>query len=72
MSVTDSITDKSLITGLPLIDSMYPSSNLLKQYTHLNIGSAYLIKINPDNMDYKPNENNLGKDFILVWGDNIG
>ena len=45
--------------------------NLLEQYSYLNIGSAYIVKIDKTlDMDI-PNEYNLGTDFVLVWSDTI-
>lgn len=69
MTLTDDITGKMLIDSIPLISGVYPSANLLEQYTYLNIGSAVLVKVNPDNPDVAPNGNNLGTDFKLIWGD---
>jgi len=71
MSITDDLTGEMLISGLPLIAGQYPSANLLSQYTYLQIGSACMVKINPDNPDDMPNGNNLGTDFLLVWGDTL-
>ncbi|EPS48985.1 hypothetical protein CFSAN002367_17888 [Clostridium botulinum CFSAN002367] len=56
---------EDLIHSLPLVCGL----NLLEQYSYLNIGSAYIVKLNPNLMEDNPNEFNLGKDFILVWGD---
>jgi len=71
MSLTDDITGKRLINALPLISGEYPSANLLDQYSFLNIGSAVIVKTNPDNSDTAPNDKNLGTDFKLLWGDNF-
>ncbi|QDY27251.1 phage baseplate plug family protein [Clostridium botulinum] len=64
MDLKDS-DDQDLIHSLPLVCGL----NLLEQYSYLNIGSAYIVKLNPNLMEDNPNEFNLGKDFILVWGD---
>lgn len=45
--------------------------NLLEQYSYLNIGSAYIVKVDKTlDMDI-PNEYNIGSDFVLVWGDTV-
>lgn len=71
MEIIDDITNKQLVSSIPLITGVYPSANLLEQYSYLNIGSACLIKINPDNNDESANDENLNTDFALVWGDTI-
>ncbi|EHN17018.1 phage baseplate plug family protein [Clostridium sporogenes] len=64
MDLKDS-SGEDLIHSLPLVCGL----NLLEQYSYLNIGSAYIAKLNPNLTEDNPNEFNLGKDFILVWGD---
>ena len=71
ISVADTVTSEMLIANIPLLAGIYPSANLLEQWEHLRIGSAIIVKINPDNTDDAPNANNLGIDFVLVWGDNL-
>jgi hypothetical protein len=65
LDVYDS-TNTSLIVSLNLVCGL----NLLEQYSYLNIGSAYLVKIDTTLADDNPNEYNLGSSFQLVWGDN--
>ena len=72
MTITDDLSGETLIANLPLIAGQYPSANLLEQYAYLRIGSACLVKTNPDNPDDMPNDTNLGTDFVLVWGDTLG
>ncbi|CAI3574414.1 MULTISPECIES: phage baseplate plug family protein [Bacillota] len=54
-----------LINSIPLVCG----SNLLEQYSYLNIGSAYIVKTDTNISGDKPNDKNLGSTFILVWGD---
>jgi hypothetical protein len=68
MRVTDAATGKTLIDALPLITGDYPAGDLLKQYQHLRIGSAYVIN-NGYALDY-PDDTSLGTGFSLLWGDN--
>jgi hypothetical protein len=55
----------SLIVSLNLVCGL----NLLEQYSYLNIGSAYIYKVDNSLFDDIPNEYNIGSDFYLVWGD---
>lgn len=71
LSISHGVSGERLVTNMPLISSEYPSANLLQQWEHLRIGSAVIVKVNPDNQDFAPNGDNLGVDFVLVWGDNL-
>ena len=71
LSVSNAITSKMFISDLVLLAGEYPAANILEQWGHLRIGSAVVVKINPDNRDDAPNAYNLGTDFVLVWGDNL-
>lgn len=64
LDISDS-KNNSLIVSLNLICGV----NLLEQYSYLEIGSAYIVKIDKSISDDIPNEYNLGTDFILLWGD---
>lgn len=66
------IADKSgntLIDGVPLVSGSYPAANLLRQYQYLNIGSAYIVPVS-DNQIGRPDFDELGADYYLVWSDN--
>lgn len=63
MNIADKDGNK-LLSGIPLLVGY----NLLRQYKYLNIGSAYMAKI--DNItDENANSSNLGTSFQLLWGD---
>ena len=64
MDLSDS-SKTPLVNSIPLVCGL----NILEQYSYLNIGSAYIVKIDPNIVSDRPDEYNLGKDFILVWGD---
>jgi hypothetical protein len=64
MSISDA-NQNLLVQGIPLVTGL----NLLRQYQYLGIGSIYLINTTGVDIDY-PNNNDLGSDFHLVWGDN--
>jgi hypothetical protein len=71
MSLTGDVTGEMLIDSIPLIAGRYPSANILGQYAFLGIGSAVIVKTNPDNPAFTPDETNLGTEFQLVWSDTI-
>lgn len=72
MTVSDGSTDEILAANVPLLRGVYPSSNLLSMYAYAEIGSAYIIPIGDavQRID-EPNADNLGIEFLLVWGDTI-
>lgn len=57
-----------LADSIPLLSGEEPVDNLLAQYAYMGIGSAFIINVSGINSD-KPDDTNLGSDFILVWGD---
>jgi len=68
MDITDSVTNESLLTGIPLVTGQYPSANMLGQFAYLGIGSAYVIPTASTSADW-PDDTNLGTEFVLVWSD---
>ncbi len=54
-----------LVNSLPLVCGL----NILEQYSYLKIGSAYIHKLEPNLIEDRPNEYNLGTSYALVWGD---
>ncbi len=67
LSVSDS-AGNLLVDSVPLITGWYPAANLLAQHQYLKIGSAYILNAGNSKVDY-PGRNNLGSDFVLLWGD---
>lgn len=67
MSVTDA-SNTLLLDGVPVITGQYPAANILGQYQHLGIGSAYLVPVSSVLAD-NPDFDSLGSDFVLVWSD---
>jgi hypothetical protein len=67
MRITDPATKIILIDSVPLVCGQGKALNILSQYEHFGIGSAYLINMGVAT-DY-PDSTNLGTDFILVWED---
>jgi len=69
MALTDDLTGVMLINSVPLFAGVYPAANLLEQYAYMNIGSAYVVKVNPDVIEENPNAETLGSGFKLYWSD---
>ena len=68
-----SIADQNstmLVDSIPLLTGTWPAANILQQYQYLGIGSAYIINLGTAVADY-PSLNDLGTNFLLVWGDNV-
>lgn len=59
-----------LIDSLPLLTGEHYSSDILKPYRYLGLGSAVVINIGDATLDY-PDSTTLGVNFILVWGDTL-
>lgn len=71
MSVADGKTNTPLLDAVPLVTGEFPAANLLEQYEYLGIGSAFVVPV--DSLSYGiPSLENLGADYVLVWGDTIG
>lgn len=66
MTILNPDTDDIILDSIPLL----PSLNILAQYSYLRIGSAVLVNVSKMQAEY-PTGNNLGTDFILVWGDTV-
>jgi len=66
LDISDS-SNNNLIVSINLICGL----NLLEQYSYLNIGSAYIAKIDNSFSEDSPNEYNLGSNFVLLWGNTI-
>ena len=71
MDIADGNTGEMILSGLLLLVSESPAANLLEQYSYLNIGSMYVVKVNESIKKENPDNTNLGTDFVLIWGDNI-
>lgn len=62
-----SITNKAgnmLLCNVPLLKG----GNLLAQYGYLDLGYLTVVEVNPTGKDY-PGPEQLGTDFILIWGE---
>lgn len=68
MDISDGNTGDMLISGVPLLTGEYPSADLLQQFEYVGIGSAIVLKMTETAAGDYPDIENLGTDYILVWG----
>ena len=57
-----------LLDSVPLLTGNAPACNILKQFSYLGIGSAYIINASGTAQDV-PDNKSLGTDFLLIWSD---
>lgn len=69
MNITDTATNKALLSSIPLIPGDYPAENILEQYEYLNIGAAYVVRTGKTKSPF-PDDSNLGTEWFLLWSDN--
>ena len=67
MKVTNLKTSIVLLDSIPLVASSENAINLLAAYSYLGIGSAFLVNVG--NVSAEPTLEDLGTNFVLVWGD---
>jgi len=62
--ITDNDSGEELISSLPLVCG----ADLLGQFEHLKLGHAWVVKVEPTELQMPDNEA-LGSTFLLIWGD---
>lgn len=67
--IANAISGEMLLSKVPFVTGEYLSGNLLRQFKHLGIGAAAIIKKSMDCLEDYPNYKQLGNEFIFVWGD---
>lgn len=65
MTIYDS-NQNLLVDSWPLVTGV----NLFQQLDYLQIGSLYILNTGNASTDF-PNNQNLGSQFQMVWGDNV-
>jgi hypothetical protein len=68
MSIANATTGELILDSIPLITGDFPAANILGQFSHLNIGSAYVLNVSNSILNY-PDNQSLGSDFVLCWDD---
>jgi hypothetical protein len=59
-----------ILDGVPLLCGQPPAQDLLGQYAYLNLGSVFIVNTGNAVLD-SPNDQTLGSDFIMIWGDSL-
>lgn len=67
MTVIDPSDDSILLDSVPMVTGEYPADNIIEQYAYMEIGSAYFVNVG--NVSADPTDEDLGTNFILIWGD---
>ena len=67
MDVLDK-TRNPLLAAIPLFTGTAPAADLLGQYGYLGIGRAVIVPSGHTTTG-QPNDQNLGAEFFLLWGD---
>lgn len=57
---------RALISCLPVI----PAQNILEQYAHLQIGSAYIVPVQTIKEQW-PTQHTLDSEWYLLWSDTV-
>lgn len=68
MDVSDGSTEEMLLSNVPLLTGEYPAADILRQFEYIGIGQAIVLKVTDGASGDFPNLDNLGSDYILVWG----
>lgn len=68
MTITDPETGAILLDSVPMVTGVYPAANILAQYPHLGLGSAYVLPVGNVDLDF-PDDSTLGTEFVLAWSD---
>lgn len=60
-----------VLNKMPIFSIDYPYNNIIIRYEYREIGSLYLVNIGETASEFndRPNLNNLGTDWVAVWGD---
>lgn len=67
MTISDPIRQEYYVDSVPLFVGQGSMINILKIYSYLDIGSCYILDISNKGTG-KPNANDLGIDFVMLWG----
>ena len=68
-SLYDVKTEKEIISNLPLLVSTGKFSHILVPLDYMKIGIMVVAPLEPDLLE-SPDDENLGSNYALVWGDN--
>lgn len=73
LTVVDLSTNNFVFDSIPFVTGIpnTTTSDILKQYGYLLVGSAYLIPIVSEPETNYPDTTNLESEFALIWSDNV-
>jgi hypothetical protein len=60
-----------LLSNMPVYSIDYPYNNIILRYEYKEVGSLYVVNVG-DSTSFtadKPNLNNLGSEWLMIWGD---
>lgn len=66
MSITDS-AGNLLLDSVPFVTGSIPAGNILGQFAHLGIGSAFIVNASSLDVQDYPGIATLGNAFVLIW-----
>ena len=74
MDISDGITGEALVCNIPLVTGEYPAADLMAPFQYMGLGSVMILQVSEDTYSDGdiPDLNNLGTDYLMVWGDSIG
>ena len=58
-----------LLDSIPFVTGNAPAGNILGQFAYLQLGSATIVDASSISDPDYPNDQDLGTDFVLIWGD---
>ena len=68
IDISDGRTGEMLVSHIPLVTGEYPAADRLGQLQHLGIGSMIILKDTEETETDIPGLDDLGTDFLLIWG----
>lgn len=71
LSLFDIDANLYLLSNLPLLVSYGDYSNMFFQLEYLKIGICFTIPLDVNDTN-NPNYENLGTNYVMIWGDNDG
>lgn len=69
MTLTDSTTEQILVSNIPLLFSEFDFIDIFRQLGYKEIGEVYIVPVKGVKGSM-PNYENLGQDYVMLWGDN--
>jgi hypothetical protein len=58
-----------ILDSVALVTGNAPAGNILGQYAYMGLGSAYVVNASSVGVPNFPNSQDLGSDYVLIWGD---